>query len=153
MVGRARVAVRLFGMDRWPLVGRVEEQAYVAAAIADRTRCGVLVAGTAGVGKTRLMREVIEAMSDCQVELVTATESARTLPFGAVAHLLPDDLASIERVDLLAVIGRHLVHRAEGRPLVVAVDDIHLLDNLSAALVHHLATTRSGLGAPHLAQR
>jgi DNA-binding CsgD family transcriptional regulator/tetratricopeptide (TPR) repeat protein len=131
-------------MDRWRLVGRVEEQAYVTAAIADRTRCGVLVAGTAGVGKTRLMREVIEAMPDCRVELVTATESARTLPFGAVAHLLPDDLASIDRVDLLAVIGRHLVHRAEGRPLVVAVDDIHLLDNLSAALVHHLATTRIG---------
>jgi hypothetical protein len=80
-----------------------------------------LVAGSAGVGKTRLMREVMEAVPDCQVERVTATESARTLPFGAVAHLLPDDLASIERVDLLAVIGRHLVHRAEGRPLVVAV--------------------------------
>jgi ATP/maltotriose-dependent transcriptional regulator MalT len=129
-------------MDRWRLVGRVEEQAYVAAAMANRSLCGALVAGTAGVGKTRLMREVIEAMSDCQVEVVTATESARTLPFGAVAHLLPDHLASVERVDLLAVIGRHLVQRAEGRPLVVAVDDIHLLDNLSAALVHHLATTR-----------
>ena len=58
-------------MDRWPLVGRVEEQAYVAAAVADRTRCGALVAGAAGVGKTRLMREVIEAMSDGPLEAVT----------------------------------------------------------------------------------
>jgi ATP/maltotriose-dependent transcriptional regulator MalT len=130
-------------MDRWPLVGRVEEQAYIAAAVADRSRCGALVAGTAGVGKTRLIREVIEAMPGCRVEFVTATESARTLPFGAVAHLLPDDPELIDRVDLLAVIGRHLVQRAEGRPLVVAVDDIHLLDHLSAALVHHLATTRT----------
>jgi hypothetical protein len=103
-------------MDRWPLVGRIEEQAYIAAAIADRTRCGVLVAGSAGVGKTRLMREVMEAVPDCQVERVTATESARTLPFGAVAHLLPDDLASIERVDLLAVIGRHRVTEPRAGP-------------------------------------
>ena len=134
----------LLHMDRWPLVGRTEEQSYVAAALADRTRCGALVAGSAGVGKTRLVREVVEAMTDCHVELVTATESARTLPFGAVAHLLPDDLGSIDRVDLLAVIGRHLTQRAGDRPLVVAVDDVHLLDNLSAALVHHLATTRKG---------
>src|SRR6185312_4982687 len=35
------------------------------------------------------------------------------------------------------------VHRlGAGRPVVIAVDDAHLLDPLSAALVHHLARTR-----------
>jgi DNA-binding CsgD family transcriptional regulator len=129
-------------MDRWLLVGRVEEQAHITEVIADPEQSGILVAGRPGVGKTRLLREVLEAVPGCHVELVTATDSARPLPFGACAHLLPEDLGSIDRIDLLAVIGRQLVRRARGRPVVLAVDDIHLLDALSAALVHHVATAR-----------
>jgi DNA-binding CsgD family transcriptional regulator len=139
------------------MTGRIEEQAYLKAAIADPLQAGVLVAGGAGVGKTRLLREVTEGQTDNCIEFVTATESARPLPFGAFAHLLPEDLGSIDRVDLLAVIGRHLVRRAEGKPLILAVDDMHLLDAFSAALVHHIAiaslakvllTLRSGEPAP-----
>lgn len=131
-------------MERWPLSGRVEEQAFLSTVITDPEQTGALIAGRAGVGKTRLMREVVEAARDCHAEFVTATESARPLPFGAFAHLLPEDLGGIDRVDLLAVIGRHLVRRAEGRPLILAVDDMHLLDAFSAALAHHVATTRLG---------
>ena len=94
------------------------------------------------MGKTRLIREAVEAATDAHVELVTATESARALPFGASAHLLPEDLGTIDRVDLLAVIGRHLVRRAQGKPAVLAVDDMHLLDEATAAWVHHIATSR-----------
>ena len=129
-------------MNRWPMAGRIEEQAYLAKVIADPDQAGVLVAGPAGVGKTRLIREAVEAATDAHVELVTATESARALPFGASAHLLPEDLGTIDRVDLLAVIGRHLVRRAQGKPAVLAVDDMHLLDEATAAWVHHIATSR-----------
>ena len=122
------IRARLLAMERWPMTGRIEEQAYLKAAIADPLQAGVLVAGGAGVGKTRLLREVTEGQTDNRIEFVTATESARPLPFGAFAHLLPEDLGSIDRVDLLAVIGRHLVRRAEGKPLILAVDDMHLLD-------------------------
>jgi hypothetical protein len=34
-----------------------------------------------------------------------------------------------------------LRERAQGRPIVLVVDDAHLLDRVSAALVQHLATT------------
>lgn len=129
-------------MDHWPVVGRVEERAYLAEVIDDPAMRGVLVAGRAGVGKTRLMHEVVESAGGHRVEVVTATESARALPFGAVAHLLPEDLGSIDRIDLLAVIGREVTCRAEGRPVVFAVDDMHLLDTFSAALVHHIVTAR-----------
>ncbi len=125
------------------MVGRTEERGYLARAIADPQQAGVLVAGPAGVGKTRLMREVVQEATDCHVELVTATESAQPLPFGAFAHLLPEDLGMIDRIDLLAVIGRHLILQAEGKPPLLAVDDMHLLDPHSAALVHHVATTRA----------
>ena len=124
---------KLLAMERWPMTGRIEEQAYLKSAIADPLQAGVLVAGGAGVGKTRLLREVIEGQSDDRIEFVTATESARPLPFGAFAHLLPEDLGAIDRVDMLAVIGRHLVHRAEGKSFILAVDDMHLLDAFSAA--------------------
>jgi len=139
------------------MVGRTEEAAYLATVISDPTQFGVVVSGSAGVGKTRLMREAIESTRNCHVELVTASESARILPFGAFAHLLPEQLGTIDRVDLLAVIGRHLVRRAEGKPVLLAVDDIHLLDPLSGAFVHHvvtagqatvLLTLRSGESAP-----
>ena len=145
------------GMDRWPMVGRTEEQAYLAEVIADPDQPGVVVAGRAGVGKTRIVREVVSSLPDHHVELVTATVSASALPFGAFARLLPDDLVSVEQIDLLTVIGRHLARRADGRPIVLVVDDVHLLDALSAAFVHHVATAglatvlltlRSGEPAP-----
>jgi len=123
------------------MTGRIEEQAFLKATIADPLQVGVLVSGGAGVGKTRLLREVIEGETTSHIEFVTATESARPLPFGACAHLLPVDLGSIDQLDLLAVIGRHVARRGEGKPVILAVDDIHLLDSFSAALVHHIATS------------
>jgi len=114
------------------MVGRTEEQAYLAEVISDPDQPGVVVAGRAGVGKTRIVREVVSSLPDHHVEFVTATVSASALPFGAFARLLPDDLVSVEQIDLLTVIGRHLAHCADGRPIVLVVDDVHLLDALSA---------------------
>ena len=54
--------------------------------IEDPEQAGILVAGNAGVGKTRLIREALEAAVGCHAELVTATESARSLPFASFAR-------------------------------------------------------------------
>ena len=75
---------------------------------------------------------------------MTASESVRPLPFGAFAHLLPSNLHDVEQVDLLGVLGQGLQRRAEGRPIVVAVDDVHLLDGLSAGFVEYVAIRGSG---------
>jgi ATP/maltotriose-dependent transcriptional regulator MalT len=145
-------------MDGWPLVGRAEEQRYISDAIADPARSGVLLAGRAGVGKTRLIREVLNGTADHHVEWVTASESMRPLPFGAFAHLLPNSLHDVEQMDLLGVLGHGLQRRAEGRPVVLAVDDVHMLDGLSAGFVDYVAlrglakvllTLRSGSALPH----
>jgi len=122
------------------MVGRREEQAFLADLIDDAQRRGVLLSGRAGVGKSRLMREVLRATTSCHVELLTATESARPIPFGATARLLPEHLETVDQVDLLGVIERNVLRRAEGRPVLLAVDDAHLLDSFSAALVHYLVT-------------
>jgi DNA-binding CsgD family transcriptional regulator/tetratricopeptide (TPR) repeat protein len=144
-------------MDRWPTVGRAEEQRFISDAIADPDRSGVLVAGQAGVGKTQLIREVLSTTYDHHLEWITASESLRPLPFGALAHLLPSNLHQVDQVDLLNVLGQHLQRRAEGRPIVLAVDDIHLLDGLSAGWIDYIAirglatvllTLRSGSPVP-----
>ncbi len=78
----------------------------------------------------------------------TATRASRGLPFGAFASLLPPDpaddrLARGEHGELLRRYLQAVVEGAEGRPLVVFVDDAHLLDAGSATLVHQLALTRA----------
>ena len=54
---------------------------------------------------------------------------------------------------LLRFYARAVTARAGGRPLVVFVDDAHLLDDGSATLVHHLALTQDGYGPGHRADR
>jgi AAA domain len=132
--------VKLRSMDTWPIVGRAEEQRFIADANADPDRLGVLVAGQAGVGKTRLMHEVLSTTRDYYLEWITASESLRLLPFDAFARLLPSDLHNVDQVDVLSTLNRHLQDQAEGRPIVLAVDDVHLLDGLSGGFIDHVAT-------------
>src|SRR5258707_8870705 len=75
----------------WPLIGRGEELAAVEQSLASRGAQAVVLAGAPGVGKTRLAREVLAL---CQareyvVRWAAATQAASSIPFGAVAHLMP----------------------------------------------------------------
>jgi DNA-binding CsgD family transcriptional regulator len=78
----------------------------------------------------------------------TGTRASRVLPFGALAPLLPPDpgggdLGREHRSQLLRRYGRAVAETAGGRPLVLFVDDAHLLDDGSATLVLQLALTRT----------
>jgi DNA-binding CsgD family transcriptional regulator len=99
---------------------------------------GVVIVGVAGVGKTRLAAEVarIAQQRGYVVEWVRATRSAAQFPLGAFASLLPPGLG--EEAELLARARRALGRHAEGRRLALCIDDAHLLDDASAALVHQL---------------
>jgi DNA-binding CsgD family transcriptional regulator/tetratricopeptide (TPR) repeat protein len=127
-------------MDGWPMIGRAEERHFIADVVATPDRSGVLLAGHSGVGKTRLIHEVLTSIPGLHVEWVTASESVRPLPFGALAQLLPSNLFDVNQVDLLSVLGQDLQRRAEGRPIVLVVDDVHLLDGLSAGFIEYVAT-------------
>jgi len=125
----------------WPLVGRDGELGFAAELLSDGSLGGVVVAGAAGVGKTRLAAEVSQAAQarGCAVEWVRATRSAASIPLGAFAALLPAaDGAAGRGAELLARARQALVERAGESRLVLCVDDGHLLDLGSAALVHQL---------------
>ena len=109
---------------------------------------GVVIAGAAGAGKTRLAAEAA-GRAGRTVEWVRATRSAAAVPFGAFAPLLAaaDGLAGARR-------------RLAGRGLLLCVDDAQRLDLASAALLHQLvaageagvlATVRAG-GGPDAAR-
>jgi type II secretory pathway predicted ATPase ExeA len=131
-------SVKMHRMGVWPLVGREEELALFDELLRDG-RGAVVVAG-AGTGKTRLVREATErAAADAATVHVTATRSAQVLPLAAVAALLPERAPDTsDKLELFRSARRALATRAGGRPVVLTVDDAHLLDPTSAALVHHL---------------
>jgi AAA ATPase domain len=135
-------------VDAWPLVGRSEELARLAGAV-DAQR-GAVITGPAGVGKTTLATAGLQLAQERGMSLArtTATRASRGLPFGAFASLLPPDpaderLGRGEHGELLRRYVQAVVAGAEGRPLVVFVDDAHLLDAGSGTLVHQLALTRA----------
>jgi DNA-binding CsgD family transcriptional regulator len=128
----------------WPLVGRDEELAAIQDAIGGSEVSGVVIAGAAGVGKTRLAREALawacaQGLAACWA---VATQAASAIPFGALAQLLPDpDERALDQTQLLRRAAAALRERAGARQLVLGVDDAHLLDGASAALIHQLAAT------------
>jgi len=127
----------------WPIVGRADELQRIAVARGEDGSRGVVLVGPAGVGKSRLAREAIAEAGDrgALVEWVHATRSAATVPLGALAGLLPSEVHSEDTLELMRFSADALRERAGGRPVAVAVDDAHLLDATSAALILHLAVT------------
>jgi predicted ATPase len=125
----------------WPLVGRTEEFAVVSDAIARPEGLGgVVLAGAAGVGKTRLAREALGQQRNRRCRWIVATGSARSVPLGAFAefasHFGPDPLCRIQEVI------EALIETTPPMTTVVGVDDAHLLDDQSALLVHQLVHRR-----------
>lgn len=126
----------------WPIVGRDRELAAIAEARTTGTS-GVVLYAPAGVGKSRVAREVLaQAEREGAVTAwVQATRSAATMPLGAFAGLIPADVRSENLFVLLRRGSEALAELAGTRNLVVGVDDGQLLDPTSAALVLHLVNT------------
>jgi DNA-binding NarL/FixJ family response regulator len=130
----------------WPFTGRTTELRAVSTAL---ERDGaVVVAGSAGLGKSRLAREVAtRAAAGEGVDVVAASASSRDIPLGVFAPWLASptgDDAEPEgdgMVSALARVGAAL--RAAGPRSVLLVDDAHMLDTVSATLVQQLAQERA----------
>jgi DNA-binding CsgD family transcriptional regulator len=122
----------------WPLIGRSEEMRTIEAAIAASDVSGVLICGAAGVGKSRIAREALSAAASqgCETRWTVGTSSARAIPLGAFNAWAPSGVT--DTVQLLRGVIESLTAASSGAKVVVGVDDVHLLDDLSAFVVHQI---------------
>ncbi|PND54775.1 hypothetical protein CRM90_26100 [Mycobacterium sp. ENV421] len=128
----------------WPLIGRGEELRLIADALGDRTApAGVAIIGRAGVGKTRLAREAATAASvaGATVRWAAGTQSAQAIPLGAFAEWATGVHGS--PLQLVGAVIERLTAARRGGRAVIFVDDAHLLDDLSAFVLHQVVLRRA----------
>lgn len=123
---------------RWALTGRSEELRLVDAALDDPESSGVVVRGAAGVGKSRLAREALDRAHSrgWQTRWVGGTLSARAIPLGAMSDWVESAVADDLQVVRAVIDG--LMSAEAGTPVVVCIDDVGLLDDLSTFVVHQI---------------
>jgi DNA-binding CsgD family transcriptional regulator len=144
----------------WTFVGRALELRRLADAAIGATGRGLIIGGAPGIGKSRLLRTAAEALDPGRHALITITGRAATadLAMASLMPALPGDqpapgaAASIPPAPSAPAPGfpaalvrwaiDAVARASAGRPVVLVVDDAHLLDPLSAAVVHHLARVR-----------
>ncbi|MCV7280424.1 AAA family ATPase [Mycolicibacterium flavescens] len=126
-----------------PLAGRDGELTRIRRTFSGGNTSGVVIVGAAGVGKTRLAREVLRLAERAgeHTSWIVGTESAKALPLGAFAALL-SDVGADPWPNIRQLIKSFVAQQRQGRVLI-GVDDAHLLDGLSAHVVHQLAQNRA----------
>jgi DNA-binding CsgD family transcriptional regulator len=127
----------------WPLTGRSEELGEALQSLRGASIAGVAIAGMPGVGKTRLARAAVDELraDGVEIEWVAATHAAAAVPLSVFAHLVPPPTdRHTDAIDVFRSVVPALRERAGDRVLVLVVDDSHLLDDASAALLLQLAT-------------
>jgi len=141
----------------WPLIGRTEELRTIEAAISASGSAGILVCGPAGVGKSRVAREALSAAASqgCEARWTVGASSARAIPLGAFTAWAPSGVT--DTVQLLQGVIESLTAQSSATGVVVGVDDVHLLDDLSTFVVHQIVqrgaakvilTVRDGVQIP-----
>jgi DNA-binding CsgD family transcriptional regulator/tetratricopeptide (TPR) repeat protein len=122
----------------WPLIGRSEEMRTIVAAITDPGVAGILVNGPAGVGKSRMAREALSSVASQGFEprWAVGTTSARKLPLGAFAPWAVS--TGTDRLQLVRGVIDSVTSASPGTTVVLGVDDVHLLDELSTFVLHQI---------------
>src|SRR4051794_9593555 len=130
----------------WPLCGRDEEADLIGSVVGPPDSGGtVVVLGSAGVGKTRLLRELSSRLEEegRTVRWVVGGPLAQQMPLGAVAEYLPPETVGAEQATLVGHARRALAAAGSVGNSVVFVDDAQELDEQSATVVHQLCLSRS----------
>ena len=112
------------------------------AAISGSDVSGILVCGAAGAGKSRIAREALSAAASqgCETHWIVGTSSARAIPLGAFTAWAPSGVT--DTFQLLRGVIESLTASAATAKVVLGVDDVHLLDDLSTFVVHQIVQRR-----------
>jgi DNA-binding CsgD family transcriptional regulator len=125
-------------VGNWPLTGRDEELDLLTALLDGAVFKGVVLAGGAGVGKTRLAREASEVAAEqgWVVRSVHGTAAAQAIPLGAFSQWI--DQSEGQPLTLVSSVIAGITAAPKNSPVLVVVDDVHLLDDLSAFVLDQL---------------
>lgn len=156
---------------RFPLVGREADHAWLLAQW-EATRRGAggltLVSGDAGIGKTRLVQEVLRLIAGQGARVLSGRcyEFNRVLPFQAIYEALQPTLAQAtstaaslvrlfesanvtptERTALFAAVAAHMagLHGRQRAALVLFLDDLQWADTDTLDLLHYLVHHFDGM--------
>jgi DNA-binding CsgD family transcriptional regulator/tetratricopeptide (TPR) repeat protein len=135
----------------WPLVGRARELRFIEAAMSDPTTSGAVICGPSGVGKSRVAREALAAVASGgrEVRWVVGTSCGRGLPLGALASWA--GLGGGDSLQLVCEVIESLTAAPSDAPVVIGVDDPHLLDDLSMFVLQQIVAR--GVGKLLLTER
>jgi DNA-binding CsgD family transcriptional regulator len=122
----------------WPLTGRSDEMRAIEAAILASDVSGIVVCGAAGVGKSRIARDALSAAVSrgCEGRWAVGTSSAKILPLGAFTMWAQSGVT--DTAQLVRGVIESLTAAPAGTTVVVGVDDVHLLDDLSIFVVQQI---------------
>lgn len=124
------------------LIGRAAELSFGREALTNGV--GLVITGAAGVGKTRFAGELVAQVfgTTRRTQRIVATRAAATIPLGALGALVPAETTP----DVLTVNALAASLRTDDEaPLVLLIDDAHLLDETSAVLVQQLVIEHSAV--------
>jgi DNA-binding NarL/FixJ family response regulator/type II secretory pathway predicted ATPase ExeA len=125
MVGRARPFARLAG-----IVDAADVMTSDQPAVA-------LVSGEAGIGKTRLVRELVASLpSSVNTIAVTAQPGSMGRPLDAVTGLVD---SSLKGDDVVGAVFDLVATAVAKGPALLVIEDLHWIDTTSANLVDRLA--------------
>lgn len=122
----------------WPLAGRTKEMGVIEAALSAPDVAGVVICGSAGVGKSRVAREALATATAQGYECrwVVGTTSAQSVPLGAFTAWAAS--GATDTIRLVREVIESLTSAPSRAPVVVGVDDVHLLDELSMFVMHQV---------------
>jgi DNA-binding SARP family transcriptional activator len=140
----AAFPVRLLRADRTTFIGRKTELARIDAAWRRVEKGGgaaqvVLLAGEAGIGKSRLAaRFAAEAGASGATVLYGACEEQSLVPYAPFSEAIGGKAPEREEIEA------YLTSAAASGPLVLALDDLHLADRNTLSLLARVARGAAG---------
>lgn len=126
----------------WPAVHR----ALLGDAVSSfEFRRGAILCGETGVGKSQLARDVRNTLDRAHPDrylwfFVTGSLAESGIPLSALDALLTDVALPAQQTprQIAGLVYEQLRRQAGGRQIAVLVDDVHLLDSVSADVLAHL---------------